>query len=60
MGNSSKKPEDFEVVSSYKREEWINKEKNGKCEVWENPSHNIRADVYPQHEAISTHELENY
>lgn len=34
MGNSNKKAEDYEVVRSFKPEEWLNKEKRPNCEIW--------------------------
>jgi hypothetical protein len=29
MGNSNKKPQDYDVVRSFKREDWINVESRG-------------------------------
>lgn len=60
MGNSNKKPEDFDVVKSFRSDAWLNKEHRNGYEIWEKTDSSMRADAYPVRDNITSKDLENY
>jgi hypothetical protein len=60
MGNTNKKLQDYEVVNSFRTEDWVNLEERDGFEIWENTAKGFRADVYPLANELTTTDLQSY
>ena len=46
MGNSAKKPDDYEIVSSYSHRQWTVKDQLLHCQIWRNNLLNYDVEAY--------------
>lgn len=60
MGNTTKSPEDYDIVRNYRKEDWLKYEFGYRCELWKNKLTNQLVEVYQLPEMPSSKDLDRY